>query len=52
VWSGTSFAAPVLAGEVAHELAKAYRSGERDLSTGAAVARLRRILDNLKGRQP
>jgi subtilisin family serine protease len=52
VWSGTSFAAPVLAGEVAAALAAAYRGGERDLSTEAAVARLRTLLAKLKGRKP
>jgi subtilisin family serine protease len=52
VWSGTSFAAPVLAGEVASALATAYRDGERDTSTGKAVARLRTILEQLKGRRP
>jgi subtilisin family serine protease len=52
VWSGTSFAAPVLAGEVAAALASAYRNGERDLSAEAAVTRLRDILKSLKGRKP
>ena len=52
VWSGTSFAAPVLAGEVAAALAHAYRDGERDLSTPAAVARVRGVLSTLKGRKP
>jgi subtilisin family serine protease len=52
VWSGTSFAAPVLAGEVAAALAAAYRDGERDRSTAAAVERLRKLLDRLKGRKP
>jgi subtilisin family serine protease len=52
VWSGTSFAAPVLAGEVAAALATAYREGERDTATPAAVARLRDVLGKLKGRKP
>jgi subtilisin family serine protease len=52
VWSGTSFAAPVLAGEVARELAAAYREGERDTSTRRAVERLHSILDGLEGRRP
>ena len=45
-------AAPVLAGEVAAALAREYKEGERDLTTGAAVARLRAILKQLKGRRP
>ena len=51
VWSGTSFAAPVLAGEVAAALAEAYGSGDTDLSTSAAVSRVRAALRGLKGRE-
>jgi subtilisin family serine protease len=52
VWSGTSFAAPVLAGELAAGLAALYREGERDLSTKAAVPPLRGLLAKAKGRKP
>jgi subtilisin family serine protease len=52
VWSGTSFAAPVLAGEVARKLAAAYGEGERDTSARKSVQRLRSILKTLEGRRP
>ena len=51
VWSGTSFAAPVLAGELAAALVNKYLSGDQDLSTAAAVARMRLLLDGLERRE-
>ena len=39
VWSGTSFAAPVLAGEIAARLADVYAAGDRAVDAGAAVDR-------------
>ena len=52
VWSGTSFAAPVLAGEIAAALAARYRDDECDVTTKVAVARMRDILGRLEGREP
>jgi subtilisin family serine protease len=52
VWSGTSFAAPVLAGELAQALAGRYRDGDHDLGKDSAVARMRGLLDGLKKRRP
>jgi subtilisin family serine protease len=51
VWSGTSFAAPVLAGEVAAALARVYQDGNDDLGTAAAVTRVRTVLAGLRGRE-
>jgi subtilisin family serine protease len=39
VWSGTSFAAPVLAGDLAAHLAEAYAGGDVAVDADAAVAR-------------
>jgi hypothetical protein len=51
VWSGTSFAAPVLAGELASAIAKAYaEDGDVAQDRDAAVSRLRRVVKQLPGR--
>jgi subtilisin family serine protease len=51
VWSGTSFAAPVFAGELAGALAATYRDGDTAQDTATAVARLRRLLAGRPGRR-
>ncbi len=56
VWSGTSFAAPVLAGELAAVLARQYFRNEIEPGDGAdpcsAVARMRRAIASLPTRAP
>jgi hypothetical protein len=47
VWSGTSFAAPVFAGELAAALAGRYAAGDTELDTATAVARLRGLLGGM-----
>ena len=39
VWSGTSFAAPVLAGQIAAQLLSLYAAGDRAVDVDAAVDR-------------
>jgi subtilisin family serine protease len=50
VWSGTSFSAPVFAGEVAAALASSYQAGDTDQETSTAVARMARLLAGRPGR--
>ena len=44
-WSGTSFAAPVLAGQLAHQLAAQYDGGNATLDAPAAVERARTAIE-------
>jgi subtilisin family serine protease len=44
VWSGTSFAAPYFAGQVAAALQRRFESGDDGIDPPAAVARARRVL--------
>jgi subtilisin family serine protease len=50
VWSGTSFSAPVFAGEVAEHLQREFEAGDASTDPTAAVARGRRVLDGLPKR--
>jgi subtilisin family serine protease len=51
VWSGTSFSAPVLAGELAERLAHAYyETGDTEQSAKAAVTRMQDLISALPGR--
>jgi subtilisin family serine protease len=52
VWSGTSFAAPVFAGELAAALARAYAAGDDALDNGVAVKRMRRLLEERETGRP
>lgn len=44
VWSGTSFAAPIFAGQLAAQLLEAYAHGDVDTDSSVAVARTRQVL--------
>jgi subtilisin family serine protease len=49
IWSGTSFAAPLFAGQLAARLGKEYDNGRTDLSRNASVRRMRRLLGDMPG---
>jgi subtilisin family serine protease len=51
IWSGTSFAAPVFAGQLAARLAGEYAAGRTDLGRDASVDRMRRLLRTMPGRR-
>jgi subtilisin family serine protease len=47
VWSGTSFSAPVFAGELAARLAERYAAGHRPSDNDEAVAVLQQIVASM-----
>jgi len=51
VWSGTSFAGPVFAGQLAQALLDAHDTGDDDASAEARVKRLRTLLEAMPGRR-
>jgi subtilisin family serine protease len=51
IWSGTSFAAPVFAGQVAAALQREFEGGDTGTDAAGAVARGRRVLDEQPQRE-
>jgi hypothetical protein len=51
VWSGTSFAGPVFAGQLAQALLDARDAGDDDAAVVARVKRLRTLLETMPGRR-
>jgi len=51
IWSGTSFAAPVFAGQVAAALQREFERGDTGTDPAGAVARGRRVLDEQPQRE-
>ena len=51
IWSGTSFAAPVFAGQVAAALQREFEGGDTGTDPAGAVARGRRVLDEQPQRE-